>query len=201
MAQHDDQALHLRGLDQHEAEADGGEERDERRRAGERRDRVMNSGTTMHSAVSSSTVNSSMPSTKTASMLCDDLPCFSRSKRSTSRSRSMLKKNGESSVGGAMLIGCAANGVEIAGRREAGQRGIGRGRRVERDLEAEAIGLRLQRRESPASSGDGLTSSVPMPSGALSPPSPRMLRTIAMCARGSATPRRCSAAVASAVMR
>ena len=74
--------------------------------------------------------------------------------------------------------------------------------RAEDDVEAAAdrpVASSVAR--SAGESGVGLTSSVPMPSGPSRPSSPRMLRTMAMCARGSATPRRCSAAVASAVMR
>ena len=114
----------------------------------------------------------------------------------------MLKKNGESSVGGAMLIGCAATTASRS-RAEASRASVSSVAVVASSAtwkpRRSACAFSVAR--SPASSGDGLTSSVPMPSGALSPPSPRMLRTIAMCARGSATPRRCSAAVASAVMR
>ena len=81
-------------------------------------------------------------------MLCDDLPCFSRSRlqhvaqpqhveeerRVVGRRRDVDRVLGD-------------DGVEVARRGEPGQRRIGRGRRVERDLEAEAIGLRLQRRQ------------------------------------------------------
>ena len=69
------------------------------------RSRVSHSGSRMQRAVNSDTVISRAPSVATAFMLWLSAPKSRREKLMTSRSRSMLKKNGLSSVGAAMLIG------------------------------------------------------------------------------------------------